>query len=277
MTPLVSIIVPTRNSAVVLQACLNSIKQQTYKNIELVIVDNNSTDNTLVIAKSFTNQVFSKGPERSAQRNLGARQAHGDYLLFIDSDMKLSPQVVASCVEKIQNNPQTKAIIIPEESFGEGFWAQCKKLERSFYIGVDWMEAARFFTRDAFEEASGFDENMISGEDWDLSQRVGKKYPIDSIDQFIYHNEGKVSLRQIIKKKFYYARNLTQYQSVPANKIKLKYQASIKKRYLLFLSDRKKLFSTPLTSAGMLFMKSCEFGFGGVGYLFGKIKAKRRQ
>ena len=147
--------------------------------------------------------------------------------------MKLSPQVVASCVEKIQNNPQTKAIIIPEESFGEGFWAQCKKLERSFYIGVDWMEAARFFTRDAFEEASGFDENMISGEDWDLSQRVGKKYPIDSIDQFIYHNEGKVSLRQIIKKKFYYARNLTQYQSVPANKIKLKYQASIKKRYLL--------------------------------------------
>ncbi|MEX2055026.1 MAG: glycosyltransferase family A protein, partial [Candidatus Andersenbacteria bacterium] len=163
MNPLVSIIVPTKNSAQFLGRCLQSIKEQTYQNIELIVVDNSSTDATQEIARKYTDKVFTKGPERSAQRNLGAAQSKGKYLLFIDSDMEVSPQVVAACIEKISSAPHIKAIIIPEESFGEGFWAQCKKLEKSFYIGVDWMEAARFFDRIVFEEVKGYDERMISG------------------------------------------------------------------------------------------------------------------
>ena len=144
---LVSIIIPTKNSSTTLGACLKSIKNQTYKNIELIVVDNNSTDETKVIAKKYTDKVFNKGPERSAQRNYGVKQSNGEYTLIIDSDMELSEKVVENCVKKIQSNTHIKAIIIPEESFGVGFWAQCKKLERSFYIGVDWIEAARFFEK----------------------------------------------------------------------------------------------------------------------------------
>jgi len=70
--------------------------------------------------------VFIKGPERSAQRNFGAAQATGQYVVFIDSDMELAPGVVEACVVKA-TEANAAGIIIPEESFGIGFWAQCKK------------------------------------------------------------------------------------------------------------------------------------------------------
>ena len=213
--PLVSVIVPTKNSAATLEACLESIKDQKFSSeffspyqgetqrgerallyspplsfrrrpesrlndiIELLVIDNFSTDSSPEIAKKYTDKVFSKGPERSAQRNFGARRATGQFVVFIDSDMELSPKVISVCIESMDGSPLYKrgargdfippvALIIPEESFGLGFWAQCKKLERSFYVGVDWMEAARFFHKDVFIKAGGYDENMVSGEDWDL-------------------------------------------------------------------------------------------------------------
>ena len=79
--PLVSVIITTKNSSRTLETCLKSIKDQTYKNIELIVIDNNSIDNTKEIAKKYTNKVFNYGPERSAQRNFGAKQAKGEYLL----------------------------------------------------------------------------------------------------------------------------------------------------------------------------------------------------
>lgn len=272
MTPLISIIVPVKNSADTLKKCLESIQVQTYLNIELIVVDNYSTDNTLEIAQLFTDQVYTKGPERSVQRNFGAAHAHGDYLLFIDSDMMLSPDIVKNCVEKVQNDPRIKAIIIPEESFGEGFWAQCKKLERSFYVGVDWMEAARFFERQAFIKAKGFNETMISGEDWDLSQRINSRHQLDRIENYIYHNEGNINFLKTIRKKYYYAQEFSKYLSAKSNHIKQAKQISILQRCWLFISQPAMLFRNPLTGLGMLFMKICEFVFGGAGYILGKVR-----
>ncbi len=125
--PLVSVIVPTYNSARLLETCLTSIKNQSYRNIELIVVDNDSTDTTKHIAQTFTNKVYNKGPERSAQRNFGVKESTGQYVMIVDSDMELSKDVIASCVKKITSEPQIQGIIIPEESFGKGFWAQCKK------------------------------------------------------------------------------------------------------------------------------------------------------
>lgn len=75
--PLVSVIVPTYNSEKFIGACLESIKNQMYTNIELIVVDNNSTDKTKEIAWRYTDKVFNKGPERSAQRNFGAKNSIG--------------------------------------------------------------------------------------------------------------------------------------------------------------------------------------------------------
>jgi glycosyltransferase involved in cell wall biosynthesis len=269
--PLVSVIVPTRNSAEFLDACLSSIKNQTYKNIEIIVVDNNSTDNTKEIAKKYTKNVFNKGPERSAQRNYGAKNAKGKYFLFIDSDMELTPKVVGDCVQKIQSDEKIKALIIPEKSVGIGFWAQCKALERSFYVGVDWLEAARFFEKNLFQKMGGFNENLISAEDWDLSQRVSTFGKKGRINNFIFHNEGRPSLIQTLSKKFYYAKFIKKYQIEQKKSSFFLKQSSIIDRYKLFFSQPKKLFKNPLVGIGMIFMKTCEFGFGGVGYIISKI------
>jgi len=170
----VSVIVPTKNSVNTLEDCLRSIKAQTYNNIELIVVDNFSSDSTLKIAGKFTEKHYLRGPERSAQRNYAVKKSNGEYVFVIDSDMVLSDSVVTDCVESILSDKKARGVIIPEESFGEGFWAQCKKLERSFYVGVDWIEAARFFYLEDYQAEGGYNEEMVSGEDWDFSRRIGK-------------------------------------------------------------------------------------------------------
>lgn len=274
---LASAIVPTRNSENTIRACLKSIINQSYKNLEIIVVDNNSKDNTKKIVddlrlriKDLRINLYNKGPERSVQRNFGAFKSKGKYLLFIDSDMVLSKKVVEECVNKLKaENLKQKigGVIIPEESFGKGFWARCKALERSFYVGVDWIEAARFFPKRIFEEMRGYDERLTAGEDWDLSQRVKKKYSLDRIDSFIYHNEGKLLLSETIKKKMYYGTKIGNYSSKEANSKDFKNQSSIIKRYKLFLSHPFKLFKNPVVGVGMLFMKTCEFISMALGYV----------
>lgn len=164
--PIISAIVTTKNSSNTLNDCLQSIKDQTYKKIEIIVVDNNSNDDTKKIALEYTNKVYNIGPERSAQRNYGAKAAEGEYILILDSDMVLSKNVIKSSVSKITNDAALKGLIIPEKSFGEGFWAECKKLERSFYVGIDWIEAARFFEKKAFMILQGYDLQNTGTEDY---------------------------------------------------------------------------------------------------------------
>jgi len=270
--PLVSIIVPTKNSSATLTDCLSSIANQSYSNIELIVVDNFSDDTTPNIAKKFTKNFFSKGPERSAQRNFAVSKASGKYICLIDSDMNLDESVVAECVELMEGNTNIAGVIIPEESFGEGFWANCKHLERSFYIGVPYMEAARFFKRIDFNKVKGYNFAMVSGEDWDLSQRMEVFGRLARTPSFIHHNEGKISLFKTVKKKYYYATRFASYTSNSKSRDKVTQQVSILGRYRLFFSKPKQLFANPLLGLGMLFMKTCEFGFGAAGYIVARMR-----
>lgn len=268
--PIVSIIVPTKNSSQVLEACLQSLKAQTYQNIEIIVVDNNSTDDTKAIAEKYTEKVFNEGPERSAQRNYGVEQSQGEYVAIIDSDMQLAEKVIENAVAKIEGDKAT-GIIIPEESFGQGLWAECKKLERSFYIGISWMEAARFFRKNSYVEAGGYDESMVSGEDWDLSQRMKQFGNLSRIDDLIFHNEGRISLLRTIRKKFYYAQKFSKYVEKNKGNESVNNQTGLLKRYRLFFSQPRKLFRNPFLGMCMLWMKTCELGFGGLGYIIVKI------
>ncbi len=261
--PLVSIIVPTRNSAATLDACLASISKQSYKNIELIVVDRDSTDDTKTIAKKYTELVFNKDPERSVQRNYGAKKAKGEYVVFIDSDMELTSNVIKQCIAA--KDERHEAVIIPEESFGVGFWAQCKKLERSFYIGNDAIEAARFINKNVFIKAGSYNEDMVSGEDWDLNNRVRKITDIARIDALILHNEGKINLKKTLAKKYYYAKQAGAYMAQSYNQTSLTGKTGPLARYKLFFSKPGLLLKNPLTGIGMLFMKTSEYAFGLVG------------
>lgn len=264
--PLVSIIVPTRNSAGTLKSCLSSIKAQTYPKIELIVVDRSSTDATVAISKKFTPHVYDHGPERSAQRNLGAARATGMYLLFIDSDMELDPTVVKSCFNLMEQYPKLAAVTIPEVSFGNGFWAKCKALERHFYNGIDWMESPRFMPTALFRKSGGYDESIAGGEDWDLTKRLRTLGTTGRVSPLIYHNEGRLSLRSVVKKRLYYAQGFS--------KVYAKGRPSpvidALKVYSLFFSRPAAFIRHPLQWIGMIFMKSTELSASAIGYAIAK-------
>jgi len=277
--PLVSIIVPTYQSEAFIESCLRSIKEQDYSNIELIVIDNFSKDKTFEISKRLSDLVFLKGPERSEQRNYGVSKSSGQYVFIIDSDMELTKGVVSACVKVITEQSRVRALIVPEESFGDNFWAKCKALEKSFYVGVDWMEGARFFEKDLYVEMGGYHSELVGGEDYDLPQRIEAKYGkgvIARISKFIRHNEASLDLIGSCRKKYYYSKRLDLYKAnSEKNKENFELQSSLVARYRLYFSKPKELFKNPFVGAGMLFMKTCEFGAGGLGYLSSKLTPNR--
>ena len=268
--PIVSVIIPTKNSAGTLEKCLSSIKDQSYTDIELIVVDNFSTDNTPAIAQKYTDKFFQKGPERCAQRNFGVQQASGEFVAILDSDMYLAKDIIKECVNELSQDRYV-GVIIPEQSVGEGFWSKCKALERSFYVGVPYMEAARFFKKSIFNQVGGYDESMVSGEDWDLSQRIQKLGDLSRTNSYISHDEQRISLLKTIRKKFYYAQKFKAYAKKNKQSESYRQQTNPLRRYWLFLSQPRKLWRHPIVAIGMLYMKTCEFGFGLLGSLFAKV------
>ena len=254
--PLVSVVVTTRNSERTLDSCLASIQSQTYQPIELIVVDHESTDTTLQIARAYCQVVDSFGPERSAQRNRGAQLARGDYLLFIDSDMKLSLGVVSDCVATITASG-APGVVIPESSFGEGFLAKCRSLERSCYAGDDTIEGARFFTRSAFQTAEGFDETLTGPEDWDLSIRVAGAASLPRTTSQIWHNEGRLRIGPVMAKKRYYAASWSAYmRKHPRHALG---QANLIFRPA-FRRHWRRLARHPILTLGFLSLKGLETG-----------------
>ena len=251
--PLISIILPTFNSEQFLEKCLRSIGNQTYTNIEIIIIDNYSSDKTKAIAKKYGKVIEHKGL-RSAARNIGASFAKGDFLLSIDADMELSSNVISECLAKVKLN--FDAIIIPEISVGKGFWAKCKALEKRCYIGNWLVEAARFFSREKFEEVKGYDVSLEAGEDWDLHFRYKKMgFRIGRIKAFIKHMEGNLVLRKSLHKKYLYGKTFSRY--IRKHPDIARKQLGISR--LLCLIDWKSLIENPQYFIGLILMKSLEF------------------
>ncbi len=197
-----TVVVPTRNSERTLHACLASLRHQEYP-CNIVVVDNSSTDGTQAIALRDADICAIQGPERAAQRNAGARLTDSPILGFIDSDMVVASKVVGEAAAALKAG--AGAVIVPEFSFGCGFWAKVRAFERSFYRGSDSIEAARFYRRDMFELTGGFDEGIEPGpEDWDLTVRVRMLGRVARVDAEIGHDEGCPGYLDVCRKKGYY-------------------------------------------------------------------------
>lgn len=279
-TPVVSIIVHTKNSQRTIEKHLQSILDQSYSQIEIIMVDNNSTDNTIKMAKKITDKktfpvdnIFTFGPERSAQRNFGAKNANGEYYFVPDCDMFLEKNVIKECVDLATEDSTIKAIVIPEKSIGEGFWSTCKALERSCYLGDSTIEAARFFEKKAFWEMGGYDEELTGPEDWDLPQKIKSKYKIGRIKSFILHDEGNISLLSLAKKKYYYGLKVSRY--IQKHPVSSTVQQII---YLLrpaFYKNWRLLIKSPFFAGGMIVMLFIEQIAGFTGFVRGSLEKRR--
>lgn len=272
MKALVSIIITTKNEEETLGRLLKSISRQTYSKIETIVVDNYSLDTTSKVAKKFSVNFFQHGPERSAQRNYGAKKAQGDFFFFLDADMELTPGVVEDCIEKT-NGAKLAGVVIPEESKAVNFWGQVKAYERSFYNekGDPITDAARFFSKKVFIKTGGYDETITGPEDWDLPDRIREQgFKIGRSSEKIYHHEQKISLLTLFKKKFYYGLNAHKYLS--KHKIGVFSPKTIYFLRPLLYKNWLKLLTHPLLSLAMIYMLSIELLGGGLGYLVGRLR-----
>ena len=201
----VSAVVATKDSARTLAACLASLRAQVGCDVEIIVVDNSSTDGTASIAERLADIVISAGPERSTQRNLGVAAATRRIVAVLDSDMLLEPGVLAEAADEIARG--AAAVVIPEQSFGEGFWARCKALEKTIAIREPAVEAARVFRKEVFDAVAGYDESLTACEDWDLADRVAAQFGVAArTHSYIWHDEGSLKLSGTYAKKRYYGR-----------------------------------------------------------------------
>jgi glycosyltransferase involved in cell wall biosynthesis len=90
MKDLVSFIITTLNEEDYIEACLKSLKGQDYKNKEIILVDSNSTDKTVERSEKYADKIIIKSCIMPVGRNLGAQEAKGNVLVFIDADIILS-------------------------------------------------------------------------------------------------------------------------------------------------------------------------------------------
>src|SRR5512136_2642001 len=100
--PLISVVIPTFNSEEFLERCLESIRAQSYPEVEIIVVDNYSGDKTRDIAEKYADLVFLQGSERSVQVNFGVKHARGKYVYRVDSDFVVEPDVIQEAVEKCE-------------------------------------------------------------------------------------------------------------------------------------------------------------------------------
>jgi len=207
--PLVSVIIPTYNSSRTLERCLNSIDDQDYRPVELIIVDRYSKDNTRQIAINHGAEFLLKGPERSSQKNLGATRAKGELLYFVDSDFILECDAIGKCVEACRYYHAVSTI---NYSLGQSLWGKSIALKEQFLALDPTIQTVRFIRKDVFLESGGFDESLVVGEDLDLYRRLHENgYFIGSVDAVEWHVGEPETFRDIVKRSFYYGKVVEAY------------------------------------------------------------------
>jgi glycosyltransferase involved in cell wall biosynthesis len=266
--PLVTVIVPTKNSSKTLAKCLESIKNQDYKNTEIIVVDNHSIDNTLEIAKRYTNAVYTFSPERSSQINYGVQKSSGKYIYRVDSDFVLEPQIISEATSTAESNNYAAILIHNSSDPTVSFWAKVRKFERDMYDSDDLNVAVRFIRKDAFLSVGGFDKRLVYGEDYDLHNRIVEKYKIGRIRGKELHLGEYKSIKEIAKVNYYYGN--TAYLFLKKNRSRgIKQVNPIRKVYL---KHYKKFLRHPYLATGFIVYQIVRYSSGFIGLLVNKLR-----
>lgn len=203
--PTVSVIVPNYNKAASLADCLRSIQEQTRRPVEIIVVDDASTDRSREIAAGFGCQLIALPTNRgvSAARNIGAAAASGDVLFFLDSDIALAPEAIATAVRTLRAHPDCAVVqgIYDAQPLHDGGPVEVYKTLFEHYWrrrGAGVTDATLFaltaIPRPVFEEVGGFDETLRDAEDIEFGTRLPARYEIrmsadvlgrhDDVDRF---------------------------------------------------------------------------------------------
>jgi len=268
--PLISVVIPTYNSEKTLAKCLESIKNQTYKNVEVIIVDKNSTDRTVEIAKQFDCKVYIiNAKERSEQVNYGVRKAKGKYIYRVDSDFIVEPKVIEEAVRRCENESYAAICVHNTSDPTVSFWSKVRKFERDCYKNDELNVAARFFKKEVFEAIGGFNESLVAGEDYDFHNRLLEKgIKVGRIQAQEIHIGEPKSLWEIARKHYYYGKTIEEF-------IKTNPQKGIKQLSpirLAFIKHWKEFARHPILTLGFIVYQAVRYFSAGLGFLVSKVR-----
>ena len=267
-----SVVITTRNEEANIANCINAFAAFRDE-VEVLVVDNNSDDATKRIAADLGAVVLDKGPERSAQRNLGWQTAKAPWIVILDADMILPEATVREILEVAATDPSAgtpAAYWVPEVRTGTGFRVKARNFERSFYDGT-CIDALRLYHRSVLEATGGYDVNLIAGpEDWELDIRVlatGAKCAV--LQNHLIHNERQLTFRRMLEKKAYYSKSMAAYRAKWKGHPSVRRQFSPWYRFAgVFVENGKwrRVLRHPVLFAGVIFERLAV----GLTYLFAR-------
>lgn len=195
--PLVSVIIPAYNSEKTLLQTVDSVLNQTYQNLELIVINDGSTDNTLAQLETVEDsrlKVFSyQNGGLATARNRGIERASGDYLTFIDADDLWTPEKVEQQVDALQKQPDagvayswTRAMDSTGTLFYDG--------NSESYTGDVYAPLLRcnfitsgsnvMITKAAIATSGIFDSTLRYCEDWDYYLRLARTWPFVVVPRY---------------------------------------------------------------------------------------------
>lgn len=188
--PLVSVIIPNYNHAQYVGDAIRSVLAQAYRNYEIIVVDDGSTDNSREVVTQFgdkVNYIYKTNAGLSAARNTGFNASKGSLIGVLDADDMYEPEYLETLVAALQENPDAAGIYcgyrfvdhvnnpLPQI---EAHSAEAERLFLALLDGNFLVPESIFLRRSVYEDVGLFDETLRACEDWDVWLRAAKKYKI---------------------------------------------------------------------------------------------------
>lgn len=179
----VSVIIPAYNQGHYLAAATQSVLNQTYSDVEVLIVDDGSTDETAQVAQQFTDPrvryIYQENRGLSGARNTGIRHATGDFVTYLDSDDLFLPEKLTILLDELQKRPFLGFVVgqaIPVDETGQAIGKLFDKPlpahPTHLLLGNPLHVGSTLLRRDWQERVGFFDETLRSYEDWDMWLRL---------------------------------------------------------------------------------------------------------
>jgi Glycosyl transferase family 2 len=199
--PIVTVVIPVHNRGRLLGLALDSVLANTMQNIEVIVVDNASRDNSREVAEEYAVKdsrvrvLVSEVNLIARALNMGIEAARGRYIAQLDSDDEYVPHTLQSMVEHLEAHPKCALAISYYELMDEGGttltdFGIIEHLEYNLnnILRVDGAGALRCWSKSAVQEMGGFSENDFPnyGEDYDLVLKVSEKYHVDRVHDVLY-------------------------------------------------------------------------------------------
>jgi glycosyltransferase involved in cell wall biosynthesis len=193
---LVSVVVPCFNQAHFLPDAIESVLAQTYPNVEIVVVDDGSTDNTSAVVERYpgVRAVRQRNQGLAAARNAGLKQATGAYVVFLDADDLLLPDALTVGERALEERPDV-VFVFGCTMFAMDDGSQAPPPHRpqmsgeyyaALLAGCPIMSIASvMFRRSIFDEMKPFDRSLRAAEDYELYYRLARRQPVNNHDAVV--------------------------------------------------------------------------------------------